>query len=78
MKRSQIISLFGEVEEIVANQMMAEGKDIVKFAPTEMVSLDDIPASTRFNHRGEKVRIVIVLAPQLRKEFERRVEDLRQ
>jgi hypothetical protein len=76
-KRSQIISIFGEIEMIVAQQMMIEGKGVGKLAPTSTVSLDDIPHSTRFNARGDKVRMVIVMPAEHYKEFERRIEDLR-
>ena len=77
-KRNQIISIFGEIDFIVAEQMMAEGKGIAKMAPTDSVSLDDIPESVRYNVHGQKVRMVIVVPPQHMKEFERRIEDLRQ
>ena len=76
-KRNQIISIFGEIDMIVAEQMMAEGKDVRKLAPTESVSLSDIPESVQTNDRGDKVRMVIVMPPELMMEFERRIEDLR-
>ncbi len=72
----QIVSLFGKIEEMVARQMMTEGKGITKLAPTESVSIDDIPFSVRYNERGMKANMVIVLPPQLRNEFERRIEEL--
>ena len=77
-KRNQIISIFGEIDMIVAEQMMAEGKDVRKLAPTKDVSLTDIPESVQTNDRGDKVRMVIVMPPELMMEFERRIEDLRQ
>ena len=77
-KRNQVISIFGEIDFIVAEQMMAEGKDVRKLAPTESVSLNDIPESVRYNVHGNKVRMVIVMPPELMMEFERRIEDLRQ
>ena len=76
-KRNQIVSIFGEIEEIVARQMIIEGNAWL-FAPTAAVSLDDIPESTQTNQRGEKVRLVIALPPQRLKELERRIEDMRQ
>jgi hypothetical protein len=78
VKRNEIISIFGEIEEVVAKQMMAEGKGIRQLAPTSAVSIDDIPESTRYNQLGQKARLVIVLPPYLHMEFERRIEDLRQ
>ena len=78
MKRNLIMSLFGEIEEIVAKQMMTEGKGVTKLAPTLSVSIDDCPHSAVHNQFGQKARMVIVLPPQLKMEFERRIEDLRQ
>ena len=77
-KRPQIISIFGQIEEIVAMQMMAEGKGVGKLAPTNAVTIDDCPTSAIYNERGEKARMVIVMPQQHAMEFERRIEDLRQ
>jgi hypothetical protein len=77
-KRSEIMSIFGEIEEIVAKQMMAEGKGIAKLAPTERVAINDCPASAIYNADGQKARMVIVVPSQLVMEFERRIEELRQ
>lgn len=76
--KSQIVSLYGEIEVIVANQMMAEGKGVGKLFPTLTVqSRDDLPETQRFNQFGQPVRMVIVVPGGLMQEFERRVEDLR-
>jgi hypothetical protein len=75
--KNKVISIFGEIEEIVAKQMMAEGKGVGLLAPTLSVSLNDIPVSCKFNHLGDPVRIVIVMPRSLLVEFERRIEDLR-
>ena len=77
-KRTQIISIFGQIEEIVAIQMMAEGKGVGKLAPTNAVTIDDCPTGTIYNKCGEKARMVIVMPSQHVMEFERRIEDLRQ
>jgi hypothetical protein len=76
-KRNQIISLFGEIETLVAKQMMAEGQAVFILAPTASVSLEDIPEQVRFNESGDKVRMVIVMPPQCVMEFERRIDDSR-
>jgi hypothetical protein len=77
-KKTQIVSLYGEIEVIIANQMMAEGKGIGKLFPTATVSsLDHLPETTRYNAHGQPTRMVIVVPGQLMIEFERRVEDLR-
>jgi hypothetical protein len=76
-KQNQIISIFGQIDEVVARQMIDEGKCWL-FAPTPLVSLDDIPESTSVNERGDKVRLVIALPPRHLREFERRVRDLHQ
>jgi hypothetical protein len=70
------ISIFGEVEEIVARQMMAEGKGVGKLAPTNSVSIEDCPPTTRVNAFGDRARMVIVMPRNLMREFERRIEDL--
>jgi len=76
--RSEVVSIFGQIEEVVAKAMMAEGKGIAKLAPTLAVAIDDCPASAIYNAFGDKARMVIVLPPGLKMEFERRVENLRQ
>ncbi len=76
--RSEIVSIFGEIEEIVANQMMQEGKGVGRLAPSASVSLDDIPHSTKFNAQGDRVRMVIVMPQHLMVEFEERIAELRQ
>lgn len=76
-KRNQIVSLFGEIEIIVAKQMMLEGKFVGVLAPTSSVSLDDIPESVRYNQFGDKVRMVVSVPPQHFAEFERRIAEMR-
>ena len=76
-RKATVMSIFGEIEEIVAKQMMAEGHGIGKLAPSAAVSLDDLPPSTRYNDLGQPVRLVIVVPALLVAEFERRVADLR-
>lgn len=76
-KRNEVVSIFGQVEEVVAEQMICEGK-ASKLAPTPIVSLTDIPESTQTNDRGEKVRLVIVLSSGYMREFNRRIGELLQ
>jgi hypothetical protein len=76
-RKTSIISIFGEIEEIVARQMMAEGKGVGLLAPTLAVPLDEIPPSTRYNEHGWPVRLVVVMPRYLEIEFEARVADLR-
>jgi hypothetical protein len=74
-ERNEVISIFGEIEETVAKQMMAEGRGVGKLAPTASVSFEDLPPSTRWNKRGDPVRMVIVMPRDLKTEFEQRVEE---
>jgi hypothetical protein len=76
-RKTSILSIFGQLEMIVAEQMMAEGKGVGKLAPTLSVGFDDLPPSTRVNDRGDPVRLVIVMPRHLEREFERRVAELR-
>jgi len=76
--KTQVVSIFGQIEEVVAKAMMAEGKGVAKLAPTLAVSIDDCPPSAIYNAFGDKARMVIVLPFGLMMEFNRRVEDLRQ
>lgn len=76
-RETKIISIFGQIEEVVARQMLAEAKGVGLLAPTLSVSLADIPLSTRFNYKGDPVRMVIVMPRHLTAEFERRIAELR-
>jgi hypothetical protein len=76
-RKTEIISIFGQIEMIVAEQMMAEGKGIGKLAPTLNVTFDDLPPSTRYNELGQAVRMVIIVPTHLMREFEERVSLLR-
>ena len=74
---SEIMSIFGQIEEVVAEQMIGEGTGVGRLAPTLNIGLDDIPPSTRFNEHGEPVRLVIIMPSHLKNDFERRVKNLR-
>lgn len=76
-KRNEVISIFGEIEELVARQMMAEGKGVGLLAPTLSVSLEDIPASCKFNQLDQPARLVIVMPRRFMVEFEERIASLR-
>jgi hypothetical protein len=77
-RKAEVVSIFGQIEEVVAKAMMAEGKGVGKLAPTLSVSIDDCPPSAIYNEFGDKARMVIVIPRGLMMEFNRRVEDLRQ
>ena len=76
-RKSEVVSLFGEIEVMVARHMMQEGKGITILAPTASVALDDIPQSTRVNEFGERVRLVVVVPSNVMQEFELRIANLR-
>jgi hypothetical protein len=76
MKRSRtdIYSIFGEIEAIVAEAMIQEGT-------VNRIPLEDIPISARYSRmpdgRDVQAKFAIVIPSNLVRVFEKRVLDLR-
>ena len=69
MKPATVFSIFGQIESVIAEAMVAEGK--VNRIPPEA-----IPPTAAFNDRGDRARLAIVLPAKHAAEFERRVAAL--
>lgn len=70
-RKTIIASIFGQIESVVADAMVAEGKvtkiDAGLLAPT--VLFDDL---------GRRAYCALVFSPETSQEFDRRVRELRQ
>ena len=75
-KRNEIMSIFTDEAVTVACEMIAEDKGVGLFAPTLLVSLDDVPPGVATNDDGDPVLMVIVMPPDLVNEFRRRTRAL--
>jgi hypothetical protein len=64
--QTEIWTIFGEIEEMVAKQM-----------GFNQIPYWDIPMSARYNKFGEAARCAVVIPRMMIREFERRVEELR-
>ena len=64
--KSEVFSIFGQIESVVADAMVREGS-AVKIEPHM------IPASMRFDGRGRKAYCALVMNRQQAAEFDRRV-----
>jgi len=72
-----IVSIFGDPDEVVAREMVKEGK-ISLMAPTPLISIDSLfakqaPVSALTNDAGQKARMVVVVPREVMREFKRRV-----
>lgn len=78
MRKSKIISVFGQIEEVVARQMMSEGKGLKLLYPTKLMhDAEMLPENQRFNKLGQPVRIVVVVPGDLTREYDERIAELR-
>lgn len=68
--RSQIFSIFGQIEGVVADAMAQEGL-------VHKIERDHIPVSQRYNDKGDIAHCAIVMTPDIVRVFDRRVRDLR-
>lgn len=68
--KTEIFSVFGQIEGVIADTMAAEGK-VHKIAP------DMIPASALYDDKGRKAHCALVMNRQESAEFDRRVAALR-
>lgn len=71
-KRSgpSIFSIFGQIESVVADQMVAEGV-------AYRIAFDDIPPTARFNQHDQPAYCGLIMSPDVLRAFEKRVRDLR-
>ncbi len=69
-KQTNIISVFGQIPAVVADMMAREGK-------ANRIEPYDIPATARYNDKGELAHCALVLSREAEAEFDRRVRDLR-
>lgn len=68
--RSRIFSIFGEIESVVAQQMIDQGR-------ATYIAPDRIPDSERFNDFGTPARFAVVIPGNLVREFNTRIATLR-
>lgn len=62
-------SIFGQIEEVVAQEMIQEGK--VRRLPSDMPGMPN-----EFNKDGQRLRLLVSVPRQFIGEFERRVAEL--
>lgn len=72
MKRSKtnICSIFGQIEGVVADAMVQEGL-------VRRIEPEDIPATARYNEAGERAHCALVFTIETERAFDKRVRDLR-
>lgn len=69
--KTNICSIFGQIESIVADAMVKEGL-------CTKIEQEMIPLSVLWNDRGEKAYCALVFTPEAERIFDRRVRELRQ
>lgn len=67
--KTQIFSIFGQIETVVADAMAAEGL-------CRKIDRDMIPPTARFDDKGNVASCALVLSPELEAVFNRRVAEL--
>lgn len=68
--KTDIYSIFGQIESVIADAMVAEKK-------ANRIEQEMIPPTALFDDNGRKAMFAIVLPRAHLAEFERRVRDLR-
>lgn len=68
--RTEIYSIYGQIEEVVANMMIQEGK--ITRIPREQV-----PASQSVSATGVPVKFAVIVSPRYNHEFNERIANLR-
>lgn len=68
--KTEIFSIFGQCEAVVADMMIQEGK-------LKRIDASDIPPSASVNDFGHRARFAVVVQPQYLGEFNRRCAELR-
>lgn len=69
-KATNIVSIFGQIEGVVADNMAEEGL-------CHKIERDMIPATARWDASGRLAHCALVLTPELEAVFDRRVRELR-
>jgi hypothetical protein len=71
MKRqTNVCSIFGQIESVIADAMVAEGK-------VRRIEPDMIPATALWDDQGRRAHCALVFDPASEREFDRRVAALR-
>lgn len=68
--KTKICSIFGQIEGVVADAMVAEG--IVR-----KIEWEDIPASVRYDGAGRQAHCALIFTDASERQFNKRVRDLR-
>ena len=68
-KQTEIYSIFGQIDGVVAEAMVQEGK-------RNRIAQHLIPATVLFDQEGRKAKFAIVVPPAYLGEFERRIREL--
>lgn len=68
--KSQIFSVFGQIEAVVAEEMVKEGK-------FNRIEAADIPPTASVNDAGQRARFAVVVPNDHLSEFEDRIARLR-
>lgn len=69
-QRSEIKSIFGQINGVVAHAMAAEGK-------VHLIPPDQIPPTALYNEHNERASCALVFTPEIEREFDQRVRALR-
>lgn len=69
MKRTEIYSVFGQIEGVVADAMAEEGL-------VHKIARDMMPATARFDDQGRVAHCAIILNSEMLAVYNRRVADL--
>lgn len=69
-QKSQIWSIYGQIEEIVARAMIVENK-------ANQLPLGAVPETQLRNDQGEPIRLAVVIGGMHGHEFEERIRNLR-
>lgn len=69
-KKTIISSIFGQIEKVIGDAMIAEKK-------VKMIPVEDIPISVRYNDKDRIAYYALIFSPEAEREFNKRVSDLR-
>jgi hypothetical protein len=68
--KTKIVSIFGQIEGVVAHAMATEGK-------VHLISPNLIPPTALWDDAGQRASCALVFTPDAEREFDRRVAALR-
>lgn len=68
-RKTQIYSIFGQIEEAAAETLIAAGE-------AKKISVDMIPAAELYNERGQPARFAVVVPGEHIIRFEKLIADL--